>query len=104
MDLEIAEKITQIMEREFGKRVFVETRVYKHARPEDYVFEVWLESYDIDLLHSKRKATFSTVSWDGPAECDAEAIDYLVEEVRYLISDDHRYSYRIFEYEGIEEG
>jgi len=104
VDLEIAEKITQIMEREFGKRVFVETRVYKHARPEDYVFEVWLESYDIDLLHSKRKATFSTVSWDGPAECDAEAIDYLVEEVRYLISDDHRYSYRIFEYEGIEEG
>ena len=33
-----------------------------------------------------------------------EQIDYLVDEVEYLISDEHRYSYRIFEYEGIEEG
>ena len=103
-DLEIAEKITTRMNEAFGLKVFVETRVYGHAKPEDFLFEVWLESYDIDLIHSKRKATLSSTTWDGPPECDDAQIDYLVDQVGYLISDDHRYSYRIFEYEGIEEG
>jgi len=103
-DLEIAEKITERFAAEFGRRIFVETRVYGHAKEEDFLFEVWLESYDIDLLHSKRKATLSSQTWDGPRECDDAQIDFLVEEVRYYISEDHRYSYRIFEYEGIEEG
>lgn len=94
-DLDIAEKITKRFEKEFGKQVFVETRVMALAREEDNVFEVWLESYEIDLLHSKKRATSNTVDWRGPAECDDEQIDYLVERVRFLISDDARYSYRM---------
>ena len=93
-DLEIAEIITARMDQEFGKKVYVETRVMAHAREEDSVFEVWLESYEIDLLHSKRRATLGSKGWEGPAECDAAQIDYIVEEVRFLISDDARYSYR----------
>lgn len=103
-DLEVAEAITLRFESEFGRKVFVESRVYKHAKDEDYLFEVWLEGFDIDLLHSKRRATFGSAQWDGPAECDEGQIEYLVDEVTYLISDDHRFSYRLFEYEGIDEG
>lgn len=93
-DIEIAEKLTKRMTEEFGKQLFVETRVIAHAREEDFVFEVWLESYDIDLLHSKKRALSNVEDWDGPAECDDKQIDYLVEEIRFLISDDARYSFR----------
>ena len=93
-DLEVAETITARMAKEFGKQIYVETRVMAHAREEDSVFEVWLESYEIDLLHSKRRATLGSKGWEGPAECDARQIDYIVETVRFLISDDARYSYR----------
>ena len=93
-DLEIAEKITAAMGEKFGKQVYVETRVIAHAREEDAVFEVWLESYDIDLLHSKKRASSGTDGWDGPAECDEAQIEYLVDKVGFLISDDARYSYR----------
>eukprot|EP00978_Attheya_sp_CCMP212_P017019 scaffold45119_cov49-Attheya_sp.AAC.5 len=93
-DLEIAEKITERMEREHGRNVFVETRVYAHARPEDNFFEIWLESYEIDLLHSKRRATYSSQQWDGPAECDDTQINYVAEQVAFLTSEAARYSYR----------
>lgn len=93
-DLEIAEKITARMDKEFGKQIFVETRVMAHAREEDCVFEVWLESYEIDLLHSKKRASSNAEGWDGPADCDDQQIDHLVDEVRFLISDDARYNYR----------
>jgi hypothetical protein len=66
------------------------------AREEDNVFEIWLESYEIDLLHSKKRATsVGTQDWTGPAEVDDAQIDYLTERVRFLISDDARYSYRM---------
>lgn len=94
-DLEIAESITKRFNNEFGKKVYVETRVMALARDEDNVFEIWLESYDIDLLHSKKRATSNTKDWDGPAEVDDAQIDYLTERVRFLISDDARYSYRL---------
>jgi hypothetical protein len=93
-DLEIAEKLTKRMDKEFGKQIYVETRVIAHAREEDFVFEVWLESFDIDLLHSKKRALSNVKDWDGPEECDDKQIDYLVEEIRFLISDDARYGYR----------
>lgn len=93
-DVEIAEKITKRMREEFGKQVYVETRVLAHAREDDNVFEVWLESYEIDLLHSKKRASNSDKKWDGPAECDDAQIEYLVERVRFLISDEARFSYR----------
>jgi hypothetical protein len=93
-DLEVAEKITARMAKEFGKKIFVETRVYAHALDIDNVFEIWLESYDIDLLHSKKRASMNTKGWDGPVECDDKQIDWLVEKVGFLISDDARYSYR----------
>jgi hypothetical protein len=100
-DMDTAEKITVRFEKEFGKKVFVETRLMQLARPEDNVFEIWLESYDIDLLHSKKRATSNAKGWDGPAECDDAQIDYLVNRVRFLISDDARYSYRMdMEYAG----
>lgn len=94
-DLEIAETITARMAKEFGKQIYVETRVMAHAREEDFVFEVWLESYEIDLLHSKKRASSNAKDWDGPADCDAAQVDYVVEQVRFLISDEARYSYRI---------
>lgn len=93
-DVAIAEKITKRMDEEFGKQIYVETRVLAHAREEDNVFEVWLESYEIDLLHSKKRATSNAEGWTGPAECDEEEIDRLVKEVQSLISDEARYSYR----------
>uniref|UniRef100_A0A7S2YFC5 Uncharacterized protein n=1 Tax=Entomoneis paludosa TaxID=265537 RepID=A0A7S2YFC5_9STRA len=100
-DLEVAEKITRRFREEFGKKVWVETRHEALARAEDTVFEIWLESYEIDLLHSKKRANSSNKDWEGPAECDDAQIDYLVEKVRFLISDDARYSYRM-EFEHVD--
>jgi len=68
--------------------------VITHAREEDNVFEVWIESYDVELLHSKKRATTGTSGWTGPADCDDKQIDYLVDRVGFLISDDARYSYK----------
>jgi len=93
-DVDVAEKITERFKDEFGKAVFVETRVLGHARPEDNVFEVWLESYEVDLLHSKRQAFINSKLWTGPSEVDDEQLEYLVDRVRELISDDARNSYR----------
>ncbi|GAX14137.1 hypothetical protein FisN_8Hh024 [Fistulifera solaris] len=94
-DLDVAEQITLRFEKEFGKQVFVETRVLALAREEDNVYEIWLESYDIELLHSKKRALSNFKDWTGPADVDAAQIDFLVDRVRYLISDDSRYSYRM---------
>jgi len=94
-DLEIAEKITAAMDKAFGKQIYVETRLIAHAREEDNVFEVWIESYEIELLHSKKRATSNAKGWDGPADCNDEQIDRLVDRVRFLISDDARYSYSL---------
>jgi hypothetical protein len=94
-DLKIAEKITERMTKEFGKQVYVETRVLAYALEEDAVFEVWLESYDIELLHSKKRAASNAKDWSGPAECDDKQIDWLSDQVGFLISDDARYSYRM---------
>jgi hypothetical protein len=99
-DLAIAEKITLAMGKAFGKQIYVETQVHPHAQAEDNVFEVWLESYDIELLHSKKRATSLTTDWSGPAECDDTQIEYLVERVGFLISDEARYSYS-FEVDGV---
>jgi hypothetical protein len=97
-DLELAEKITFRMKEEFGKQVYVETRVYNHARQEDNVYEIWLESYDIELIHSRRGAFYNSNSWGGPADVDDEQLDYVVKKVGELISDDARYSYHIHEF------
>ncbi len=97
-DLELAEKITLRMNDEFGKKVYVETRVYNHARQEDNVYEIWLESYDIQLIHSRRGAFYNANQWDGPPDVDDKQLDYIVDKVRYLISDDARYSYHIHEF------
>lgn len=94
-DLEVAERITERFEQELGKKVFVETRIMNLAREEDNVFEIWLESYEIDLLHSKKRATANAEDWDGPVDCDEAQIEYLVDRVRFLISDEVRYSYRM---------
>lgn len=94
-DLEIAEKITLRFKEDFGKQVFVETRIMDLAREEDNVYEIWLESYDIELLHSKKRATSNAKGWSGPAEVDDVQIDFLARRVAFLISDDARYSYRM---------
>lgn len=101
-DLQLAETITKRFKDEFDKAVRVETRVLGHARKEDNVFEVWLESYEIDLLHSKRQAFINSKLWTGPSDVDDKQLDYLVERVRYLISDESRYSYRIDDYSDIK--
>ncbi|KAL3823299.1 hypothetical protein ACHAXA_010434 [Cyclostephanos tholiformis] len=101
-DLRVAENIVSRFKDEFGKAVIVETRVLGHARREDNVFEVWLESYEIDLLHSKRQAFINSKLWTGPSEVDDKQLDYLVERVRYLISDESRYSYRLSDYADIK--
>lgn len=93
-DLEVAEQITTRMESEFGNAIYTETKIYQHAMPTDNVFEVWLESYEIDLLHSKRRAFMGVDGWEGMSEVNTERIDYLVEEVSKLTSDSARNSYR----------
>lgn len=103
-DMDIAEKITARFKEEFGKAVFVETRVLGHARVADQVFEVWLESYEIDLLHSKRQAFINSKLWTGPSEVDDEQLEYLVGEVKYLISDDARSSFRMSDFEEMRAG
>lgn len=97
-DLELAEKISLRMTEEFGKQVYAETRVYNHARQEDNVYEIWLESYDIQLIHSRRGAFYNANQWSGPADVDDDQLDYITEKVRHLISDDSRYSYHIHEF------
>lgn len=101
-DVKLAEKINERFNVEFGKAVIVETRVLGHARMEDNVFEVWLESYEIDLLHSKRQAFINSKLWTGPSEVDDKQLEYLVEKVRFLISDDTRFSYRMSDYSDIK--
>ena len=101
-DLQLAKTISKRFKDEFDKAVRVETRVLGHARKEDNVFEVWLESYEIDLLHSKRQAFINSKLWTGPSDVDDKQLDYLVEKVRYLISDESRYSYRIDDYSDIK--
>lgn len=101
-DVDVAEAITKRFGEEFGKAVFVETRVMGHARAEDNVFEVWLESYEVDLLHSKRQAFINSKLWTGPSDVDEAQLEYLVERVRHLISDDARYSYRMSDYSDIK--
>jgi len=97
-DLELAEKITLRMTEEFGKKVYVETRVYNHARQEDNVYEIWLESYDIQLIHSRRGAFYNSKQWGGPADVDDTQLEFVVDKVRHSISDDSRYSYHIHEF------
>lgn len=101
-DVDVAEMISERFEKEFGKAVFVEIRVMGHARASDQVFEVWLESFEIDLLHSKRQAFINSKLWTGPSEVDDKQLEYLVDKVRYLISDDARYSYRFSDYADIK--
>jgi len=94
-DLVIAEKITLQIKEELGKKVYVETRILSDALMEDNVFEIWLESYDIELLHSKRRASVGYKDWEGKLVCDDEEIERLVKRVAHLVSDDSRYSYRM---------
>jgi len=97
-DIELAERITKRMADSHGKQVHVETRVYSHARQSDKVYEIWLEGYDITLLHSSRGANYNAKQWAGPADVDDDQMDYLVDKVGHLISDDSRYSYHLHEF------
>lgn len=80
----------------------METRVLGHARKEDNVYEIWLESYDIDLLHSKRQAFINSKVWTGPSDVDDSQLNYLVDRVKELISDESRYSYRMDDIAGVK--
>lgn len=97
-DLELAEKITNRMKVDFGEQVYVETRVYAHARQEDNLYEIWMESYDIELLHSRRGAFYNSKQWKGPADVDDKQLDFIVEKVGYMISDEARFSHKLHEF------
>jgi hypothetical protein len=97
-DLELAEKITNRMASEFGQQVYVETRVYAHARQEDNLYEIWMESFDIELLHSRRGAFYNSKQWKGPADVDDKQLDYIVEKVGYMVSDEARFSHKLHEF------
>jgi len=96
-DLETAEAITTRMTEEFGDKIYTETRIMTHVFPEDNVFEVWLESYEVDLLHSRRRNYLGMDDWDGPANVDDAQLEYLVNEVRKLTSEDARLSTPVYE-------
>jgi len=98
-DLDLAERLTLRIRDEYGKKVHVETRVLAHARESDKVLEIWMESYDIELIHSKRRSTYDPDVWEGPGEVDDVQFEYLIDKVGYLISDDARYSYQLYEFE-----
>mmetsp|Transcript_16792 Transcript_16792/g.25199 ORF Transcript_16792/g.25199 Transcript_16792/m.25199 type:complete len:631 (+) Transcript_16792:38-1930(+) len=97
-DLALAEKITFRMKEQFDKQLYVETRVYSHARQEDNLYEIWLESYDIELLHSRRGAFYNAKQWLGPADVDDEQLENLVGKIEHCIGDDARYSYHLHEF------
>lgn len=82
--------------------IYVETRVLGHARKEDNVYEIWLESYEIDLLHSKRQAFINSKVWKGPSEVDDEQLDHLVDRVRELVGDESRFSYRMSDFSDVK--
>ena len=63
------------------------TCVYNHARQEDNVYEIWIESFDIQLIHSRLGDFYNTNQWDGPADMRDKQLDYIVEMVGHLISD-----------------
>jgi hypothetical protein len=102
-DLEVAGSVTNRMREDFGPQVFVETRVHSHAKTDDSIFEIWLESWDIELLHSKRRATFDR-EWEGPKDVDEDQMKYLVDKVRFLISDESRFSFNFKEFADVVEG
>mmetsp|Transcript_1494 Transcript_1494/g.3306 ORF Transcript_1494/g.3306 Transcript_1494/m.3306 type:complete len:716 (+) Transcript_1494:33-2180(+) len=92
-DLDLAETITTRFEEELGPyKVYVETRIMSHARQDDNVFEVWLEGFEVDLLHSRRRATMQAKGWNGPIEVDDKQLDWLVNRVKWLVSDEARFS------------
>jgi len=93
-DLDVAESITDRMEQEFGNVIYTETKIYQHATKGDNLFEVWLESYEIDLLHSKRRAFNGVEGWEGTGEMTTDRLDHLVGEIRQLTSEDARTSFR----------
>ena len=72
----------------------METKIYQHAMPHDNVFEVWLESFEIDLLHSKRRAMMGVDGWEGQETLTDERLEYLVHEVDKLTNEDARLSFR----------
>jgi hypothetical protein len=101
-DLNTAEKITTRMQEEFGEKIYTETRIMNRVQPDDNVFEVWLESYEIDLLHSRRRNYLGTHGWTGPPNVDDAQLEYLVEEVGKLTNDEAQFSYRAEESKIVE--
>ncbi|KAL3915940.1 MAG: hypothetical protein SGILL_005409, partial [Bacillariaceae sp.] len=101
-DINTAEKITARIVKEFGDQVYPETRIMSQVIEDDNVFEVWLESYEVDLLHSRRRNFMQALGWDGPADVDDAQLDYLVEEIRDLTSEDSRICERYEEFGLIE--
>ena len=93
-DIFEAERITKRFEKHFGEEIYVETKIYQHAMPDDNVFEVWLESFEIDLLHSKRRAMMGVDGWEGQETLTDERLEYLVHEVDKLTNEDARLSFR----------
>eukprot|EP00934_Nitzschia_sp_Nitz4_P008474 Nitzschia sp. Nitz4//scaffold117_size69655//61096//62655//NITZ4_006030-RA/size69655-processed-gene-0.30-mRNA-1//1//CDS//3329533669//8464//frame0 len=91
-DLDLAEKITRRMEQEFGEKIYVETRVYTYLH-DAHIFEVWLESFDVTLLHSRRRSFYFPSTWKLPGEIDDKRMDELVEQIEELTNDDARYSF-----------
>eukprot|EP00594_Rhizosolenia_setigera_P005064 CAMPEP_0178948922 /NCGR_PEP_ID=MMETSP0789-20121207/5742_1 /TAXON_ID=3005 /ORGANISM="Rhizosolenia setigera, Strain CCMP 1694" /LENGTH=683 /DNA_ID=CAMNT_0020629343 /DNA_START=36 /DNA_END=2087 /DNA_ORIENTATION=+ len=91
-DINLASKLTERMDKEFGEQVYVETRVIGHAKPQDYLYEIWIESWEVKLLHSKRRAVFQR-DWEGARDITDEVMDSIVEQVEFWISDKVKYSF-----------
>jgi hypothetical protein len=101
-DIDTAEKITTRVIKEFGEQVYPETRIMSHVISDDNVFEVWLEGYEVDLLHSRRRNFMQTRGWEGPANVDDAQLDWLVNEIRQLTSEEARICDRYEEFGLIE--
>jgi len=103
-DIELAEMITKRMEHEFDKQVYVETRVMAHLVRTDFVFEIWIESYDVEFLFSRRREYYWGDSWKGHGTLTKEKMQWLVDRVKHRISDDAKNGFDLDEFVWAEEG
>ena len=59
----------------------------------DNLFEVWLESYEHELLFSRRSAVYDK-DWEGGRDV-GEEWEGILERIEDMVSDDSKYSYLV---------
>ena len=64
--------------------------------PSDSLLEVWIESFEHDLLFSRRSSVYDK-KWTGASDLTDDEIDRISDEVDDHVCDRARFSYRMEE-------